>query len=143
VTRPAGRARVEYRKPRKINVVSVSMLLVLGAIGYVLFALWPVYTLRASVKGELQEVLPRLWKLNLLPDVTSRPELVKMRKELLDRLRKVGVTDKKLELIVERDKKRVALEARFSTEAHFPWLDKRKVFHLAPRAETDAARVEW
>jgi hypothetical protein len=37
----------------------------------------------------------------------------------------------------------VGIEARFTAPAFFPGIDKTYVFHLAPRAETDAGRVDW
>ena len=140
---PQRRGPTEYRKPAKINVVSVTLLLIVGAIAYVIYSVWPVVTLRLRVKSELEDVLPNLYRVNLRPDDYARVEIARMKKELTAKLPKIGVKDKNLELVFERGKKRVAIEARFSTTVTFPVLNKTRTFQLSPRAETDAARVDW
>jgi hypothetical protein len=133
----------EYRKPGKINSVSISLLVILAISSYVVYAIWPVMTLRLRVKSELEDVLPNLWRVNLRPENYARLEVARMRGELLAKLPTLGVRDKNLEVIFERNKKRVAIEARFSSVVTFPVINKAKTFQLAPRAETDAARVDW
>lgn len=141
---PPQRTRAtEYRKPKRINAVSITILLILGIIAYVVYCVWPVVMLRLRVKSELEDTLPNLWRVNLRPDDYARTEIAKMKKHLQTKLPQVGVKDKKLELVFERGKKRVAIEARFDASAFFPVLNKTKVFQLRPRAETDAARVDW
>jgi hypothetical protein len=133
----------EYRKPSKINAVSLTMLAFLAAAVYLVYAVWPVVTLRLRVKSELEDMLPNFWRINLRDAQAARLETMRMRKELMDKLPKLGVRDKKAEVVFEGGKKRVAIEARFSTSVTFPVFNKTKTFQLAPRAETDAARVEW
>jgi hypothetical protein len=140
---PQRTRRTEYRKPRRINAVSVTLMLMLAATVYVVYCTWPVLMLRLRVKSELEDVLPNFWRVNLRPDDYAKVEIPKMKKALMEKLPKIGVRDKKTELIFERGKKRVAIEARFAASAYFPVLNKTKVFRLSPRAETDAARVEW
>jgi hypothetical protein len=141
---PPQRTRpTEYRKPGKINAVSLILLLILGIMAYVVYSVWPVVTLRLRVKSELEDVLPNLWRVNLRPEEYARQEIARMKRELVEKLPKLGVRDKKAEVVFERGKKRVAIEARFSTSVTFPVLNKTRTFQLAPRAETDAARVDW
>jgi hypothetical protein len=137
------RQKVEYKKPRRLNVVSGTMALVLGALIYVGVALWPLATLRSNVKSELSEALPHLWKINLLPEGRARPEIVKLKKLITEQLRKTGIKDDKFELVMARDKQRVALEARYTAAAVFPWSQRKLVLRFSPRVETDAARVDW
>jgi hypothetical protein len=119
------------------------MMLVVAAAGYVLYALWPVFQLRANVKSELADALPFLWRWNLRGEVVARIELPKLRQELLTKLTKIGVRDKKLDVRFERSKEKVAIQALFTAPAVFPWLDKRVDIACAPRVETDAGRVDW
>jgi hypothetical protein len=133
----------EYRRPRKINSVTVTMALILGAMVYVGCSLWPIVTLRLRVKSELEDVLPNLWRVNLRPDDFARTEILRMKRELLQKLPALGVRDKKADVVFERGKKRVAIEAHFHASVTFPVLNRTKTFELAPRAETDAARVDW
>jgi hypothetical protein len=140
---PQPRRQVEYRRPRRINGVSVSLVVVLAAAAYTLYSLWPVFTLRAAVKNELADALPQLWRLNLRPSDDAGPELVSLKQAVLSRIRGAGVKDKKLELVVQRGKEKVAIEAHFTATAVFPVWDKRVPVSCSPRVETDAARVEW
>jgi len=141
---PPRRMRpTEYRKPSKINSVSLTMLALLGLAVYLVYAVWPAVTLRLRVKGELEEMLPNFWRVNLRAPEAARAEVARMKKELMDKLPKLGVRDKKAEVVFEGGKKRVAIECRFSTSVTFPVVNRSKTFQLAPRAETDAARVEW
>jgi hypothetical protein len=133
----------EYRRPRKINAVSVTMLVLLGIAVYLGLALWPIMALRLRVKSELEDVLPNLWRINLRSEDTARTEIARMKRELTAKLPNLGVRDKHAEVVFERGKKRVAIEVRFAASVTFPVLNKTKTFQLAPRAETDAARVEW
>jgi hypothetical protein len=141
---PPQRTRpTEYRKPGKINSVSITLFLLMGLAVYIGYSLWPVITLRLRVKSELEDVLPNLWRVNLRPEDYARAEILKMKRELMVKLPQLGVKDKKVEVVFERGKKRVAIEARFSTSVTFPGLNKTQTFQLTPRAETDAARVDW
>jgi hypothetical protein len=140
---PQRRGPTEYRKPGKINAVSITLLLIVSLIAYVIYSLWPAVTLRLRVKSELEDVLPNFYRVNLRPEDYARVEIARMKKELLAKLPKIGVKDKNVEVIFDRGKKRVGIEARFSTTVTFPVLNKTRTFQLAPRAETDAARVDW
>jgi hypothetical protein len=140
---PQRRGPTEYRKPKKINAVSITLLLIVGAIAYVIYSLWPAVTLRLRVKAELEDVLPNFYRVNLRPEDYARTEIARMKKELLAKLPKIGVKDKQLEVIFDRNKKTVAMEARFKTTLTIPVIEKTIVVGLRPRVETDAARVEW
>jgi hypothetical protein len=140
---PQRMQRTEYRRPRKVNAVSLSLLAFLGLIAYLVYSVWPAMTLRLRVKSELEDVLPNFWRMNLRSEEQARIEIPRMKRELMEKLPKLGVRDKHAEVVFERGKKRVAIEARFATTVTFPVLNRTKTFQLAPRAETDAARVEW
>jgi hypothetical protein len=133
----------QYRKPKRINAVSVTLAVLVLLAAYFVYCVYPVVNLRLRAKSELEDVLPQFWRANLRPEGYAREEIARIRKELLVKLAKAGVKDKKVEVVFERGKKRVAIEARFSAVAHFPVIDKTHTFALAPRAETDAARVDW
>jgi hypothetical protein len=144
VIQPPQRMRpTQYRKPRRINAVSITMAFIAVAMVYVAIYTWPVVTLRLRAKSEMEDVLPNFWRVNLRPDDYALREIARMKGELVDKLRKQGVKDKNLEVVFQRGKKRVAIEAHFATTAFFPVINKTRTFQLAPRAETDAARVEW
>ena len=116
---------------------------VLGLCTWLGISFWPVLILRSNVKNELFVALPTLWKLNLRPEAQARAELVKLKRSVIENIRKLGVKDEKLELTVERSKQWIALRATFSASAQLSGWNKRFVFQLSPKAETDAARVDW
>jgi hypothetical protein len=140
---PQPKKTTTYKQPRRINAVSLVMLLMLGAAVYFVYCTWPVVALRLRVKGDLEDVMNRYWRANLRGEESARQEVAQLRKELAVSLAKSGVRDKKVDFVFEGNKKRISIEARFAAPAYFVGLDKTYVFHLAPKAETDAARVDW
>jgi hypothetical protein len=137
------RKKVEYRKPRRLNVVSLTLLAMTMAGVYLLVAAWPMLALRSRVRDEMADALPTLWKLNLRPEGQARVELAKLRRGMVEKLRKKGVRDQKLELIIDRNKKRVGIEARYAATAQLPGLDRKLHLNFRPRVETDAERNDW
>ena len=132
-----------YKKPRSINTVSLGLLLLLGIAVYVLVCTWPVYTLSSRAKGALLDAIPMLYRANLRsPDVASAM-IGDLKKSVPKALRKEGVRDPNLEIVFNRSKKEVSIEAHFVATAFFPVINKTFEFHLSPRAVTDAARIEW
>jgi hypothetical protein len=140
---PRPRKHVEYQKPRRINSVSVTMSLMLAMAIWAGISFWPLIVVRSNVKSEIEEVMTRFWKLNLRTEAQARDELVKLKRHLTERIRKAGVTDDKLELVFERNKKTVAISARYRTVGSLRGWDRKFVFDFAPRSETDASRVDW
>jgi hypothetical protein len=137
------RKKVEYKKPRRLNAVSGVMALAFGGFVYFVVAIWPLLALRSNVKDTLADALPHLWKINLMGEGVARRELIGFRKKLLEDLRKIGVKDKQMELVVDRNKKEVALQARYAGVATFPGTTKTIQLKFGPRVETEAARVDW
>jgi hypothetical protein len=140
---PRPRAQVQYQKPNRINAVSLTLTFVLGVAAWVGVSFWPVLILRSNVKNELAEVMPVLWKLNLRPEPQARADLIRLKRDVTARIRAVGVADDKLELTVGRSKEWISLSATFRTTAQLRGLKRVFTFTLSPKAETDAARVDW
>ena len=114
------RPKIRYKQPRRLNAVSIAILAFMALIGYGMYAIWPAFSLRSNVESELADALPNLWRLNHLADSAVRMQLPQLKRNVIDNVRKAGVRDKKLEVIFERNKKSVAIEARFSTSFTFP-----------------------
>jgi hypothetical protein len=134
---------VKYKKPRAINAVSVTMVLLLGLAVYFVINAWPVYSLSSRAKGVLLDYLPILYRANLLNEGASITMMNKLKQDVPIALRKAGVRDPNLKVIFNRNKKEVSIVAEFKASAFFPIIDKNIEFNLAPMAVTDAARVEW
>jgi hypothetical protein len=134
---------VKYKKPRTINAVSIGLVLFVGLLVYVGVYTWPVYSLSSRAKGVLLDALPILYRANLRPEGTALAMINGLKKSIPENLRKLGVQDPNLEVVLSRSKQEVSIEAHFSTTAFFPVIDKSYTFQLSPRAVTDAARIEW
>ena len=133
----------KYRKPRSINTVSLALLALLGLGIYLIIATWPVYSLSSRAKGVLLDALPVLYRANLRPESTASVMIRDLKKSIPQDLRKQGVRDPNLEVILSRSKEEVSIEAHFAVRAVFPGINKTFDFHLSPRVVTDSARVEW
>jgi hypothetical protein len=140
---PRAKAPTTYKRPGRINTVSVTLLFLLITSAYIVYSAWPVIALRLRVKGDLEDVMNDYWRANLRGPAVAHQETIRLRKELLKRIAADGVKDKKMDVVFEADKQRIAIEARFTAPVTFVGLDKTYVFSLSPRAETDAARVDW
>jgi hypothetical protein len=140
---PIRPQRTTYKQPRRLNVVSIIMLILLGIAVYLAFYSWPVLVLRLRAKGAIEDMLPILYRANLRGEQYAISEIARIKKELTEKLVKEGVKDKKLEIVVQRSPKLVAIEAHFTALARYPGIEKTYLFHLTPRGETDATRVDW
>jgi hypothetical protein len=137
------RPKLQYKQPGRLNGVSLTIAIVFGLVGYIGYEFWPIFSLRSNVESELGDALPNLWKLNHHSDSAVRAQIQKLKRTVTERVRQAGVKDKQLEVIFERNKKIVAMEARFQTPFTIPIINKTVTLHFRPRVETDAARVEW
>jgi hypothetical protein len=119
------------------------MALLFGGFVYFVVAIWPLLALRSNVKDTLADALPHLWKINLMAEGVARRELIGFKKKLLEDLRRTGVKDKQLELVLARNKKEVALQLRYAAVATFPGTTRTIQLKFSPRVETGAGRVDW
>ena len=132
-----------YKQPRRINAVSISLLLIVCAGGWVGYSAWPIISVNANVKNELGEALPRVYKANLLPEPTSTDAITRVHDELMSKMKKLGVDDPKVEVIISRSKEKVSVEARYTAILTLQGIDKTRPLTMSPKVETDAARVDW
>ncbi|HEY2900962.1 MAG TPA: hypothetical protein VGL59_10330 [Polyangia bacterium] len=131
-----------YKQPRRLNTVSVTLFLFMGALAWLGISAWPLIALNANVKNEIGEALPRAYKANLLPEPTSTEGIARIHDELVESLKKMGVTDPKLQVSITRAKT-ISVEARYKATLALKGVDKTYDLDMNPKVETDAARVEW
>ena len=132
-----------YKQPSSINGVSAALVVLVALTAWAVASAWPLIALNSSVKNELGEVLPKIYRANLRPEPGASDETARFREELIGTLRALGVTDPKLVIDIRRNEKRISVEARYSAIVTLKGLQKSHTFLLRPRVETDAARVEW
>ncbi len=140
---PQLRERVVYKKPSRINSVSLTMLGIMGLIGYFAYCMWPGFSLKSNVKSAMRDPLMELYKLNLRGYADSQRRLFKLEKDLYATAVKLGVTDPELKFTIYKDKKIVYIEASFTTVVELEGIGKSFKWHHSPRVETDAERIEW
>jgi hypothetical protein len=133
----------KYKQPRRINAVSVVLVLLLVGAAYVAFSSLPVYTLYSNVKNELEDALPRLYRANLLPEPESTVGVDEIRRGLIERLTALGVANTESALTITRDARVVALGVDFGTHIDLKLVGKKIPLTLHPRAETGAERVSF
>jgi hypothetical protein len=143
VSNPQRRQRVEYKKPGKINAVSISLLMFLSLLGYVGYCLWPSFHLSSEVSTLLRTEIITWFHANLRPTAERSIKKRKITDALTLELRKKGVRDPELDLEIYGDKKIIWIEARYSTRVDWIWLNKTWDWKHTTRAETSAERVDW
>jgi hypothetical protein len=132
-----------YRQPRRINAVSVTLLVLLVAAGYVGFCAWPVIALNADVKSALEDALPHLYRANLLPEPESTTGAEEVRQSLIERLTALGIPAPDASLAIARDARTVAITVRVTTEIDLKLIRKKIPLALNPRVATSAERVTY
>jgi hypothetical protein len=132
-----------YRQPRRLNVVSISLVLFLAVAGYAAFAAWPVISLNADVRSALDDVLPKIYRANLLPEGESAVAVDEARRMLVDKLTTLGVATPDAALTITRDTKVVAISIKVDTAVDLKVIGKKIPVTLNPRVETSAARVGY
>lgn len=135
--------RRTYTQPRRINVVSVTLLLLLAAAVYVGLAAWPVITLNADVKTVLEDALPRLYRTNLLPEPESSLGGEQVRQAVIEKLGALGIPDPETALTITRDARTVAIAVKTTTAIDLKLVRKKIPVTLSPRVETSAERVSF
>jgi hypothetical protein len=138
-----AREPVKYKRPGRINTVSVSVFATMGLMVYLGYCFYPALALKSSVKTELHESVNEVYTANLRPAAEQQKRLRAMEKNLIVKLRKMGVRDENLQIKWQLGRESVTLEAKFDSTVTFIWLDKTYTVSHNPRVETDAARVDW
>jgi hypothetical protein len=111
---------VQYKKPRRINVVSVTLVLLLLLAGYATYQWLPLYMMRHEAYRVLQETGSKLAGRAgyYEQDAEAREDL---RKTMQRQLVNVGIDDPKLETWIEIEGKQVRLGVVYSGWIEWPF----------------------
>ena len=132
-----------YKQPNRINSVSIGLCLLLGLAVWVGLGAWPLIAVNGNLKNELEDVLPRAYRANLLPEPTATQAIEQLRDALVAKLPELGITDPRCQVLITRGETRISVEARYRTALVLAGLTKHYPVAFNPKVETDAARVEW
>ena len=111
---------VKYRKPRRINVVSVSIVAVLLVIGVVVYEYLPLYITKLEAFRVLEEhgSTFRGRARHYSSDTLAREEL---ESKMSSALRQIGVNDPEMACGIEVDGKEVTLWVEYSKFIDWPF----------------------
>ena len=132
-----------YRQPRRINAVSVALLVLLAVAGYTAVSAWPVVALNTEIKNLLGDALPRLHRANLLPEPESTIGADQIRLDLVGKLTSLGIANPEAALTITRNTHVVAIVTRIDTEIDLKLIRRKIPLTLNPRVETTAERVSY
>ncbi len=136
------RQKIEYKKPSRINPVSISVFLFFGFMVYLGVSIWPALSISSNVKAEMADILPNMYRANL-QGPAGQGQITELRKDLIKAIRKAGVKDPKLTVKLFNNKKIIAAEAAYHLVAQLQGTDYKFELPFSPRVETDATRVDW
>lgn len=118
---------VQYQKPRRINVVSVTLVLLLVAGGYALSQWFPLYMMRHEAYRVLQETgsaMARRASYYAEHDDAREEQRVAMQRQLVG----VGIDDPQIETWIEIEGKELRLGVVYSAWIEWPFdvLERRE-----------------
>jgi hypothetical protein len=133
-----------YRTPRKLNLVSGTMLLLfLGALywGYV-FA--PSYWDAWTVDHELREGAAESYQLMLRDEKERNDEMRKLLQKVRDKCVKLAnITDPDFDVTMDIDGDKIAMHAIYSVVVQHPVGNYKTVVHFDRTEKADNKRVQW
>lgn len=132
-----------YKKPRRINAVSVSLFLIVAASAYAAVCAWPIIAQRADAQNALEDALPKVYRANLLPEPEATVAASRVRDMLVERLGSLGIPDPDRALEVKRDNAIVALDLDWPAKVSLLGTTHSFPIKLHTHAETSAARVSF
>lgn len=110
---------VQYKKPRRINAVSVTIVLLLALAGYAAYQWLPLYFKRHEAYRVLQETGSKLaGRAGFYEQDTQARE--DMRKTMQRQLVEVGIDDPKIETWIELEGKEARLGVVYSAWMEWP-----------------------
>jgi len=136
--------RVEYGKPRRLNAVSVTMIILALAFGYWMWRFFPAYFDAWTVDHVLRETAPKIYRINH----TVEPDRTNGMRELLDKAKadirkQADVTDPDLTLSLNIDGNDCVLTADYTVRITHPLLSKPTLLKMHREEHADVKRVDW
>ncbi len=133
-----------YGQPRRINSVTVVMLLGGLAAGYWLWRYFPAYFDGWTVDHILKETASATYKLARM----GEPQRTTSLKALLDKARndiiaKANVHDPELDVHLDLDGDIATVSADYSVTITHPLLDKRSTLHFHKVESENIKKVQW
>lgn len=135
---------VTYGQPRRLNAVTVFMLLCAAAAGYWMWRFFPAYFDGWTVDHILHESASACYRLAHLNDAIRAQELKKLvDKTRADIVQQASVTDPDLTVNLDLDGDLASISADYSVVVTHPFIDKTTTLHFHKVETADTKRVNW
>jgi hypothetical protein len=134
----------QYAQPRRLNSVTVVLLLLAAAGGYWMWRFFPVYFDAWTVDHVLKELATAMYRANRL----NEPERSKTMRELLDKGRsdiiaKANVTDPELRLDLEVQESTAEVTAQYTVVVTHPLVNRTTTMHMKRVESANIKSVNW
>lgn len=126
---------LKYKKPRKLNVVSVTLALVLGLAAYLTYQYLPLYLKKQETYRVLEET-GSTFAGRKSRYLASSDRMESLRRKMEAQLRQIGVSDPQLETWIEVDEPEVIFGAIYSEWIEWPFdviAKQEKVYQVEHR----------
>jgi len=134
----------DYKQPRRINAVSVTLVLLLAAGGYWFWKFFPVYFEAWAVDHALKENVTRVYKIMQMGEPDRTTELTKLVETAkTDIKKKAGVKDPNVVVNLNIDGPAATMTADYKVTVTHEWFNKTTRLELHRTAVSDIKRVDW
>lgn len=136
--------QIEYGAPRRLNSVTVTLILLLVAGGYWMWRFFPAYFEAWSVDHILKEAASQVYQANRL----AEPQRTETLTELINKAKrdiqtKAGVTDPDLVVNLDIDEARAVVSAEYRVIVTHPLVTKTTRLAFKRREEANIKPVNW
>lgn len=130
-------------EPRRLNVVTVVLLLGLAAGGYWFWKFFPVYYTGWQVDHLLAEAGAESYQVAQYPAGPREQKRAELERRTRDRIVALGVDDPDLKVAIDLEGHQATVTADYEAVVQHPVGNKQSVIALHRSAVTDITRVKW
>lgn len=133
-----------YRQPRRFNVVSMLMILVLLGGGYWLYVFFPVYWDAWTVDHQLRECAAAMYQVNKLaePDRSTQMRVL-LQKAQADSIRLAHITDPDFDVRLELTGDEVKLIGEYTVVVRHPIANWTTTVKMHREEHANVKQVHW
>jgi hypothetical protein len=136
--------KVEWQKPKRLNAVSGTMIVLALAFGYWMWRFFPSYFDAWTVDHILRETASQVYRANKMtePDRSNTlRDLVDKAK--LDARKQADIKDPDLTIGLNVDDANCVLTADYTVKITHPLLTNPTILHMHREEKADVKRVDW
>jgi hypothetical protein len=136
--------RVKWGAPRRLNAVSITLIVLCLAAAYWLWTFFPAYFNAWTVDHTLKETAAAVYRANLLREPERSTELrALLQKARGEIVHKAGVTDPKLKVNLEITGTSAKLTADYKVIVSHPFVSRKSTLEFHRSASANIKKVTW